>query len=800
MSTIESTERALDWPYVLEALAGCARTSVGKAALLAEQPRTHAVDIEAQFDRIDEIVALRALDDTRLPLGGIEDIGELLVAAQRGAVLGPVELCGIAATVDALAGLYAFLDERRTVAPGLADCSDGIVVDAALRRALSAAFDARGELSAATYPVLGELRRRILTLTRQVREKLEQMLVQPQFSDVLQDRYITEVEDRFVIPIKADMKGRNLGIVHDASRRGRTVYVEPHDVVPMNNERRIAEAGLAEEERRILAELSAAVGAQAEALDAALAAAAELDGAAARATFAERLEGTRPQISDAGCIRLRAVRHPVLQLRSGDVVANDLAVDAAHPVLVLTGPNAGGKTVALKAMGLCVLLSRIGCFIPAAAGSRVDLFDEVAVDIGDQQTVHEGLSSFSGHLTNLKAMLAQAGPGTLLLLDELCSGTDPAQGGALARALIERFADLGTRVVATTHYAQVKTMPAVEPRVAVAAMEYTDDSPTFRVVPGLVGQSHALSAARRIGMDGELIQRARALMDEGERALTDALVALEEERARSQELARAAEEAAQSLAAREAKVDARELRIRVRARQLEQEAAEAFVGKLRDAGDEVREVLGALRSAPNQRAAQEAGQRFTEMRELAEQREPDPELDQRSVISGPVGPGDRVRVKKLNALGDVIAVRGDTVEVAAGGMTVRVQAGELERVAAAQPVPTARPAGSGVRGQRKGSSGKKARTIAANDVFRSSGNTVDLRGERVESGLARLETFLDSALLRNDDAVFVLHGHGTGAMKAAVRRALAESAYVHSCGPAEESQGGDAYTVVILRD
>jgi DNA mismatch repair protein MutS2 len=491
----------------------------------------------------------------------------------------------------------------------------------------------------------------------------------------------------------------------------------------------------------------------------------------------------------------------VLALAGVDVVANDLAVSAEQPVLVLTGPNAGGKTIALKTIGLCAALVRAGCYVPADRGSRVDWFDGVLADIGDQQTVHEGLSSFSAHLTTLREMLSAARPGILLLLDEIASGTDPTQGGALARAFIERFADVGARVIVTTHYAQVKAMAAADSRVGVSAMEYADGRPTYRIVAGLAGESHALSAAEHVGLDRALIERARALMDEGERALGDALAELEHERERSRSLTRRVERMAAELDTRERAVAEREERQRAGARKLEREAAAEFTERVRAAEREIRRIVAELQRAPGPRAAATARRRLADACEdiatAVAENEPSREPQTLAV-------GDRVNVRSLGASGEVLSIEGQRLEVRVGSMLMHVEATEVDKVggpASALPLRGDDRGAPAVRKQR----GKWRATEevagggSAAPAVRQERNTLDLRGVRVGDGLRMLDEFLDAAVLAGEDAVFVLHGHGTGAMKSAVREALGRSAYVEDSRPAEPEQGGDALTVARLR-
>ncbi len=790
---------ALDWPYLLAALAGFTRTARGKAAALSRPLLSDPAAIADELDTVDELILLREVTGQHVPVAGVQEIALLVVAAGRGESLDGEQLREVAESVVALARLSDYFGGAGRHAPVLARRAEALAVDPVLHSTLAVAFDERGELSGKVYPKLEKLRVSIAALDRRVRGVLEGVLGAEAWADVLQDRYITLSNDRFVLPVKADAGHRGLGIVHDASRRGQTVYVEPHEAVPLNNDRRIAEAELIEEQRRILAELSRLVGVHAANLETALDAAAEIDVACARKTLSERLDATRPKVASDGIIDLRGARHPLLALQGTNVVANDVGVNVAGPVLVLTGPNAGGKTVALKTIGLCALLVRIGCFVPAAPGSRVDVFAHLAVDIGDQQTVHEGLSSFSGHLKTLHAMLESAGPQSLLLLDELCSGTDPAQGGPLARALLEHFADLGARVVTTTHYAQVKAMAAADDRVKMAAMEYSDGRPTFRVVAGVAGESHALSAARHAGLPPALIERARALMDEGERALSDAVQALEEERTRSHGLALRAEQAARAAEERERSLRIREDLLKRNVRELEKEAAAAFTTRLRDAEREIAHIITSLRESPDQQSARRAREQVVAMRALPETvaEELGKAVEPKAASHAP-RVGDRVRVKRLGTTGEVTAVDGKALEVAAGSMTVRVG---LDDVELAERDPTVGSAGRA----RRGPAGAKARTRQARSaeggrgLMRMESNTLDLRGERVEAGLRRLEAFLDGAVLNGHDGIFVLHGHGTNAMKDAVRKQLRVSPYVASSGPAAEDQGGDAFTAVVLR-
>jgi DNA mismatch repair protein MutS2 len=673
----ESSLESLDWHFVLDALAGFARTAAGKRAVLGVMPVTSVDAASELLDEVDELAILDQCDTPALPLADIEDVAEPIQRSVRGEVLEKQQLLPIAATVNALGELVEILAGAKATAPTLYRRVDGIVIDRRLRSTLTESFTAEGDLSERRYPQLGELRRRIGTLERQARAMLEAIVTGGQFDTILQDRYLTVRADRYVLPVKAQAKSFDFGIVHDSSRSGQTIYVEPHRVVPLNNERRLTETQLRAEEHRILRELSADVARHARDLLDGLEAATALDFASARRQLAVRLEAVRPEVGDSGTVDLRLARHPVLALEGVDVVPNDLRLDAGRPVLVLTGPNAGGKTIALKTIGLAAMLVRIGCFVPAAAQSRIDLFPDLLADIGDRQTVHEGLSSFSAHLATLREMLDSSREGTLLLLDELAAGTDPAQGGALARALIERFADAGARVVVTTHYAQLKAAAAADPRVTIAAMEYRDERPTYRVVPGIAGESHGFAAALRAGIDTRLVVRARALMDQGERALHEAISALEAERARAEERALRAEEQARTLREQEAAVAAREEKLRSRLHELEQGASTELIERIRSAEQEVARVVAELQRDPTSRAAATARESLQELRGVASSAIPERPTP---ASAADLAVGAEVRVHGLGLTGDVTAIRERDIEINARGMTLRVRREEIEIV------------------------------------------------------------------------------------------------------------------------
>lgn len=773
--------RELDGAALFDALVARATTVLGRHALSADPLACELGTVRRRLDEVDDVVAWTAVRG-EVPVAGIADVSTDVRRAARGGALDGPSLRAVGFTLDALHHLAARLAEHADAAPTLARYQPDLPVAPATRATLAAAFDDTGALSARTWPELGILRGRIASLHQEIRTQLDQLVRGDALADVLQDRFVTQRNDRYVLPVRANADRRAVGIVHGTSQRGATVFVEPHEIVERNNALRLAESALEEAERRILEQLSAAVGAEAAPILRALDAAGAIDAACARASLSAALDGVRPAVHEGGVVSLRAARHPLLALRGVRVVPHDLRLDDAGRVLVVSGPNTGGKTVVLKTVGLCVALVRLGVRVPAAEGARVDLFPRVRVIAGDAQDVADDASTFSAHVDALRAALGEAGPGALVLVDEIASGTDPTQGAALAAAVLEAVAARGGRAVVTTHLGRLKAWAASAQGVVVAGMAFEDGRPTWRLVPGVQGGSHALAVARARGLDAEVIARATDLVEHGDRELAGALDALEAARAEADAahrrlLALEAQVAAQrdALAVQQAAVDARR-------QALEDEVAAGFRARLDAAERAVGEVVAALQRAPDQGGAVRARATIQALRGLA----PAPPVEAAPVLAE----GDRVRVGRSREPGTVVGV-GRRLSVRTDrGLVVRVAPADVVRddtpAPSAPPIPVVSPAPRPAAGPLE-------------DAVPHAGNTLDLRGQRVDDGLAALEAFVDRAVRDGEPIVFVLHGHGTGALKQAVRQALRDLGPVARHQPARADQGGDAYTVVALR-
>lgn len=794
MDLATRTLRALDWAPVLERLSRHARTLRGAARAAAPD---FCDDLDAVLDRyeeIDEVLAVEQEGD-HIPVGAVRDVSPSLARASRGEVLDGVELEEIAEALRALLALKSWLAQRDELAPRLAARAESMVVDAALSARLNRSLDGHGQPALAAWPELAEAKRRVEGARGRILRQLDDLLRADSFADVLQDRFYTERDGRFVLPIKASHR-RGVGIVHGRSQSGETFFVEPAEVVELTNDLREAEADVLRETRRVYLLLSREVGLVHAPLSAAIEQVTAIDLAVARAGLGLELDAHIPEVGSAGVIALRRARHPVLALRGVKVVPNDLDLNSANPALVLTGPNTGGKTIALKTLGLAALFVRAGLPFPAAEGSRIDFFPVVLADVGDAQAVDEDLSTFSGHVRALREVLDAAAPGTLALLDEIAAGTDPAQGAALARAVLEALVAGGARVAITTHYAELKAMSALDGRVQVAAALYEDARPTYRLAMGIAGDSHAFGIAERLGLSPDVLSRARDILAPGSRALSDLLEALEAERERGRRHQEALDARESALAERERKSQTREEELERRAAEIRSRLTDQYRERLREREREVKGLIAALQQNPNLRDAGAALELVREASREAVLTTPPPE----PAPPPTVAVGDTVIVRALNQRARVLAVLpDDRLELEAGILKMRVRRDEVDELRAANKPNAARPMRHG-RGRGKA---PKANEPAASDIYvsavRRPGNTCDLRGKRVDEALDQIETFLDGLAKRGEAMGWILHGHGTGALKEAVRAWLPGARLVKRWRPADTDEGGDAFTVIEVR-
>lgn len=789
------THADLEWGRVTGALAErCASPLGQRLARALPFGGTHEA-VRALVAESREAATLAERGET-LPAMNVPDVAEGLERLRAEGVLGPLELRGLAKMLLVARSLRRFLASRRESCPALlAACATDPTLDDAADE-VSSAFDADGTLSDDASPRLKELRGEYQASRARMLSRLEDLMTR--YGAILQDRFVTEREGRYVVPVRSDAHERFPGIVHAASSSGSTLFVEPRAVIPMGNRLKMLEADVQREELAIYARLSGVLADDLSSIDACAAALARADVLAATARLAAELGLAFPTVTDEPILDLKSARHPLLALDLPDVVPSDLAVRGGRAVVV-SGPNAGGKTVALKTMGLCALMVRAGLPIPADPSSTVGIFHLVLTDVGDDQSLHKNLSTFSAHVKNLAVILDDAQPGALVLLDEVATGTDPREGEALAAGVLDSLCARGAAVAATTHYEGLKALALADERFVNASVGFdlATMTPTFRLAMGVPGSSSALAVARRFGLPPTVLERATRFLSREEQSFEDVVRKLNDERA-ALDLARQAaalrEREAEEVRAR---LEGELLQARDRERRALSKEAEQLMAGVRRAREELRAIQQALRGkkldAAQAKDAMKALDRIAADAAVGSALEarvaPPPERE--PLRPGDVRKGAKVYVPRLRAEAEVIDVGADTVRVAAGALKLTVPIAELR--ASTPHAPDAKPVRSG-----RGEAGAPAPAGVA-IAIQTADNTVDLRGLRTDDALSLAVTFLDRSLNDGRKVAFLLHGHGTGALRDAIRRDLRDSPYVAQFRPGESGEGGDGVTVVWLR-
>jgi DNA mismatch repair protein MutS2 len=705
--------------------------------------------------------------------------------------------------LGAARALRRFLASRRAELPSLFEaCSTDPTLDA-LADEIAGSFDPDGTLADRASPRLRELRGEWRAARQRMLSRMEDLM--SRYEAVLQDRFVTEREGRWVLPVRSDAHERFPGIVHATSASGATLFVEPRAVVPMGNRLKVLEAEVKREEEAVYARLTALLTDALPSVEAASAALALADVRGATAKLARDAALVFPELVDEPRLDLKGARHLLLALDLPSVVPSDLALEAGRGIVV-SGPNAGGKTVALKTMGLAALMARSGIPVPCAEGSVIGLFDVVLTDVGDDQSLQKNLSTFSAHVSNLVAILQDTTRGALVLLDELAGGTDPREGEALAAGVLDSLCARGGAVAATTHYEGLKALALADERFVNASVGFdiATMSPTFVLSMGVPGSSSALSVARRFGMPASVIERAERFLTREDRSFEAVVKKLHDERA-ALELARtAAEQREREARTAGARLDAELASMKTREKRTLSDEARELVDRLRRAREELRAAQARLRAKKVEPEALREAERVIERASgevaiggrLESLVVPMDEPARGPISRAELRKGARVWVPRLRAEAEVVDVLGggEQVRVAAGPLKLTVSAGEL-RAALRPETPPARPSARAI-GQAHAESGRGTAARAMDPPARD--NTCDLRGLRVEDAVAMATTFLDRALSEGRHSVFLLHGHGTGALRDAIRKELARSAYVARFASGEPDQGGEGVTVVWL--
>ena len=791
------TINTLEFPRVIEKLVEYASFSASvelgralkPAPSLKETLERQACTTEARL-----LLSLRA----DIGVGGAHDIRQLVKLASRGSVLTEGELLSISGTLMSARDLARNFEKFKERAPHLAETAALFPPPPGIIEAISRCISDRGDVLDNASQKLSTIRSEIKVSHDRLLSRLERMISDSSTQPMLQEAIITQRNGRYVIPLRAEFKGKLKSIVHDQSSSGATLFVEPLAVVELNNRWHELQLAERDEIRRILAELSLRVGAEAEAISGIVSALAKFDFHLMCAKYAEDLHASEPVLRAISpprnahhpgtIIRLYKARHPLLDPQK--VVPIDVDLDPSTFALVITGPNTGGKTVTLKTVGLMVLMAQCGLHIPAVSGSELSFFDDVFADIGDEQSIEQSLSTFSGHITNIVRILGKARSKTLVLLDELGAGTDPQEGSALARAILLQLVEKRVPCLIATHYPELKTLAHATPGVVNASMEFDLKTlrPTYHLTIGIPGRSNALLIARRLGLPEEIIANAKSLVDPAELVSDDLLNEIHHQR----EVARKARSSAdhdRSLASNMRQELTRRLeRIEEERNAILDQARDQAEQELEKLRKEIEELRRASRLARQTQPAFEEIQEQAEILEKrVEKRLPAPSLSLPDTDLQ-LEPGKKVKVRTLKLEGVISAVNDDDIEVRVGNLRVRVKPGDLapstaEEIDAAAPAPV------------------RTTSSTSKTPFRPTpGMELDLRGMRADDALDKLDAYLPEAYSSGMPFVRIIHGKGTGRLRQVIREALRDSMYVSTYEEGGEKEGGEGVTIAHLNE
>ncbi|MDD2282836.1 MAG: endonuclease MutS2 [Eubacteriales bacterium] len=772
--------RLLELDKVIDMLKERCVTSMGEDLAAAIKPLTDYTEVLSLQQQTCEAVDILSKDEP--PLSGLTDIGAEIGRAGKGGILDPASLFRVAAFLAASAALRRFMKKHAVADSWLSLAAQGLVDLPQLAEDLRRAVDWEGNVLDSASNELRSLRRKIETAESRLRSRLDSMIKSPTMQKYLQEPLVTQREGRFCLPVKSECRGQVPGVVHDQSASGATLFIEPLSSVESSNEITSLKRQEEDEIKRILRELSGRVGKYSQDLNMALEAAREIDFALAKAKLALAMDGTPPEIRRDDRFVLNNARHPLLPAK--EVVPTTIALGGEYSVLVITGPNTGGKTVTLKTVGLFCLMAQCGLWLPASGGSCLPVYTNIFADIGDEQSIEQSLSTFSSHMTNIVKILDQADSRSLVLLDELGAGTDPAEGAALATALLGRLKSAGISVVATTHYSELKAYAATEPGVQNASVEFDVETlrPTYRLIIGTPGKSNAFEIALRLGLDSRVVDSARKLLNTDTRRTEDLLASLEAKRIESERALQQAREEREQAEKSRLVSEQRLQRIEEQQGKLLEQARQKSNELLRSARFEAEALLTELRQAQSQ--AVNVDQLA---RRAREQLKPLP--GQKSCVpaagtppkSSQLPAGQPVRVLSLNKTGSIVSLLSeDEAIVQVGIMKVNVKLADL-RLA-----------------ERETSVEGKGRSITSTAAA-SISPEIDLRGQMVEEASLSLEKYLDSAMLAGLGQVSVIHGKGTGALGRGLQEYLKTHPAVSGFRYGGAGEGGSGVTVVTIK-
>lgn len=779
--------KALELDKILEMVAEECSSQDG-AQLARELEPVHTA-AEAQWLLGETDAAFVAMAKYGAPsFYGMKNVTNPLRRAQAGGGLGLRELLDIGATLRTIRGLTQWWGKSGNVTTALTPRFEVLAPNKYLEEKIFTCIVNEEEVADNASPALASIRRKIRAASQRVRDQLDKLIHSQAHQKHLQESIVTQRGGRYVVPVKAEFRGEVPGLVHDTSASGATVFVEPMSVVEANNEIRVLRSDEQDEIARILLELSGEAGSFADSIIESYHYAVELDLIFAKAQVAYKMKAVVPQVGEDGKIALHAARHPLIAKEK--VVPTDITLGVEFDTLIITGPNTGGKTVALKTIGLLTLMAMCGLMIPAGEGSRVAVFRHILADIGDEQSIEQSLSTFSSHMVNIIHIFEVADNSSLILLDELGAGTDPVEGAALAEAIIQELRGRGVRLACTTHYAELKAYAIQTPGVENGSCEFDVATlrPTFRLLIGVPGKSNAFAITQRLGMNTAIVDRARELVSREGNAFEQVVGRLEEDRRKMEdELEALRASAAQAKANAEASQrlkDEAEAQAKKEIDRARQEAAQ-IVQKTRQRADALVGELEELRRQKNKQLSAEQKARLRSgLKELESSSDPvHQRRDDNYVLPRPLVVGDEVLLYDIDKEAIVLELPKDgTVLVQAGIIKTRVP---LENVR--------------LLSKRQLKKKNPTRTVTKNVSTPETSSSLDLRGQTVEEALMEVDNFLDRASRMHLSQVTIIHGKGTGALRTAVQQHLRRCSQVKSFRLGTYGEGESGVTIAELK-
>ena len=777
----------LELDHVLQLLADCAGSVGGKEACLRVRPTSDLEEVELMLSQTTAASDLCTKKGNPV-FGDVTDVSASLERANLGGSLQPKELLRIAGVLRCARNIRSYVseDDKATVLDAM---FKALTPNKYLEDKIFGAILSEEEIADNASPELSDIRRHMRIQAGKIRDGLQKVISSPAYSKYLREPIITIRQGRYVVPVKSEFKNEVPGLVHDVSATGSTFFVEPMSAVNANNALRELEIKEKKEIERILAEMSAEAAAHAEDINLNYAMLVQLDVIFAKAKLAYRMQAWAPIMNDQGRVDLRKARHPLIDPKK--VVPITVRLGSDFDTMIITGPNTGGKTVTLKTVGLLTLMAECGMHIPAGDGSTLSTFDAILADIGDEQSIAQSLSTFSSHMRTIVDVVAQCDDRTLVLFDELGAGTDPAEGAALAMAIIEFCRKLGSRVIATTHYAELKLYAMRTKGVINASCEFDVETlqPTYKLLIGIPGKSNAFAISRKLGLSEDILKEADDLVGKSDKDFEDVLSQLEQQRQQME----SARMEAERLRHETAKIKQQSEEYHAQLRKEKEKAMEAarkeaqyIIEEARAAANIASEELKALRKQLQDSAdATGINQRQAELRrnlnEVEEKlRASKPKEDRPQPTRG-ILVGDTVELLKLGTKASVIAINKDgTYQLQAGILKMNAKADEIYLLENENPYKQ--------KGARPKHSGREMKMTAMS-------SEVDLRGMDTVEAICVLERYLDEAMRSNISPVRIIHGKGTGALRAAVQQSLKKNKFIKKFRLGMYGEGEDGVTI-----